>query len=1573
MQNCDEILIEVSREQATYSEGNASWTVEVPSIVLEPNDQIQALGCWLSVRNSGDNSIELFDENNPNDEKMNGSFDVNLWKTMDAQNVVAFPYHSMKWSNERNHLGGGFAVPAYCVQDTKLQFSSGTPPADEPKFTYTNSSGTVINNKPVSSINTYSTLLNYKNSDEYHFHFDLFDEYGTKGYSNRKNFVQNNASLGSDSKAEHRHPQGMRDEANTGNRYCVMWRQYDGTYIRHSKRVNIEFPIGYYTPENIASFISDQLNLIYYQRLPENDLLKETWTNSFRYFEALYPVAIPQINITTGLSSTNMLTTMNSSFFDNDGKTSPTWKSTGFARNFSGNQTTLVSVTGTQPTQEIVIQFHPYSTTDYHYDNLLYLEQCTNNFSGTQGSFVNSWAYQRHAEYTFLFNPVVFIESIRLGAGTATEGIFGHIQPTLGNTAIYYEPSVNAWRARITIITQNTSTPILSSALDGATNFSVNIYWGCQLPSDPIGGSGGNTRTMNAWMTSTHSGTSAICVNCPPSMPIFVGWYEISSANQEVWGLAKNNATRRYMSPPIPYTYCPIGQMEKGDTNIQYTTIDPHDPRWAMDSTIAASPSASTDADIPTLTNGIGYTIDYANGNASLGGTYGNFYRWSLRNWEEPPFVPYNSRQSRDNDKDYPLLMPILRKYPLFTEYGMKLNTSHANPGETAQQIYMYPFSLNFSTLKLQPIDQFGTYLIEHNPISTREEIRDRCKLWYDFIKAQIDDGLTRTDNMADVPEDRDSFTFFTHIVIETSMAVDDPFGFADTAGTDKQLRNRARGLVCLCNRDNFNKASATDNFDSTTNEGSFYGIKYQYIHDGHDNYHYYIKIDCYSWIYDKLGGGVWGGNANYGFNDYNNCESDVTLGDTLVLTGTIGESVGSVNHYRVGMGFCYKKSSWRNYTAMLSSYTEKDQNPSYLFSPQKNRMAKAENDLYGDITYSSRVGIGAKNPALVFDSDGSSRFYWQQFFFPQTVTNRWFDGITNTDNPIMISNVNFPIFTWTYQTDSKKLGTDKQRPDFTSGFSISTTEEEGKDDDIAYSNDFPSNVQVSDDCVYYNQSRWNLENDGLFQLAIEYPKHICFGWQQDGGHNSGLGAYWSDWNYITGGTSFMYQYPVDTNYSERFFCFDQNARFNSWTSVFEGTAGKSFYPDKSSTTQISSLGLKGIVPVAFWGMASGNQMIIKWDGSVIIADRQDRGVFPENDEPFSQNGTVCPDPKSIYAERSGISIDTWYVRNNELMQIDTQAEIPIDTYTNSIWNILGFSYTDLLPNPYQYCNQTRNITINFLSDNTNVDDVDIQTVTHYVSRPMTTQANIPTNFNIVQGNRLNTIQDTPQYPSLTYISKIGISAINRDKQIVSVVCGGVVSAGATVDDLTADNLQLVSSILGGVSYLNQQLIDNQFYILVEQSENGEAFGTKIYSDGLASKIDSPFYLVRSDLPEDNFKYVNNAGTRSIMPVVSVANKQYGATTDFYYSDSEYMTFINKRKRTITNISVEITDSGGNLATVLEPKSTIFFRIIRSASGELPQDNDLMDDLPRLEDSLNKKQKELLQAQIKQLITKSKL
>ena len=243
----------------------------------------------------------------------------------------------------------------------------------------------------------------------------------------------------------------------------------------------------------------------------------------------------------------------------------------------------------------------------------------------------------------------------------------------------------------------------------------------------------------------------------------------------------------------------------------------------------------------------------------------------------------------------------------------------------------------------------------------------------------------------------------------------------------------------------------------------------------------------------------------------------------------------------------------------------------------------------------------------------------------------------------------------------------------------------------------------------------------------------------------------------------------------------------------------------------------------------------------------------------------------------------------------------------------------------------------------------------------------ITSGFVSINTNIMGALQYQLKYPRTTYIGQGGIPAVNNlVEQVVSFQGGNVITDATGIGD-SLDGGTVILSSNAGASEINNQLVNNDFYII----EEDVTYGTKIEASQYPNKLKSPFYLVRSSLPDDNYKYLNNSVQNAILPVVSVANNQYGATSDFYYSDDfTDITFTNRRKRVLNEIKIEITDNDGNLATTLSDNSSIFFKIIRRSPNPdvalYPNKFD-SDDLVNLEQKLDKKQMKLYQDEIDDL------
>ena len=81
METCDQITIECNRSQAVIADNttNSSWVNSTPSIILEPGDTIECVGSWISVKNAGDDSIQVVNLTDP-DQNLDISFKFSFYK-----------------------------------------------------------------------------------------------------------------------------------------------------------------------------------------------------------------------------------------------------------------------------------------------------------------------------------------------------------------------------------------------------------------------------------------------------------------------------------------------------------------------------------------------------------------------------------------------------------------------------------------------------------------------------------------------------------------------------------------------------------------------------------------------------------------------------------------------------------------------------------------------------------------------------------------------------------------------------------------------------------------------------------------------------------------------------------------------------------------------------------------------------------------------------------------------------------------------------------------------------------------------------------------------------------------------------------------------------------------------------------------------------------------------------------------------------------------------------------------------------------------------------------------------------
>lgn len=1328
MEYADELVIEASVKQAQVGNGTSSWTTTTPSIILNEGDQIKTIGSWVSVPNSGENSIEIFDKADSNSETVDASFKFSYYKTMDTKNVVAFPYHSIKII-ESDVVGYGYTQVLPRGEDvgttpTITHYSNVPQIQSFPSNSYKN----------ITEACPYDDILHTPNSDKYE----------TGSYTE---FLLNSQLN-----------QGIRDVCNTGNRYTLMYKTSTGRYDFVEREVNLKIPKGFYTPDSLASFISDEMNQVYFNDTING--LNETMSNNGRYFVGMKPVAMPQLNLTNGKDDTTEIGLVSHSA----GATNPIKYGCGLSKNISG-KTTLLESQYTNNVTYMRYRFEPATDQDredFEYMRLMVNQYCDKN-SGWYAETGQTYADTELAGYTFhLYN------------------------------AIYDGNGINQY------IFVNTTNPYD----DGRITFDEDYFYFS------------TTRDNADDKTGETDLTALLIGNAPPDYNNLVplnDFNEVSPIGMPIYVGTKEKIT---MNGNTAYT------CGKSSFN------------WFA-SRNAARP---TDNNLTELTgNNI---LDYEHGNKYNGATNGNYNRWSLKNDEEPPAFA---------DPDDINLQPILRKYPNFMKYGMELGVPSVNISNGSidtQPIYPVEMNLTLTTLNPSVDIQTGNVVVENALTITR------ISRWYNFIQAQVDDGLIDvTQGMA-----------YAHFMLETfviPLGTDEP---KSTLGSDTYLRNRPRGMVISFDYETFVNKTITDEY--------YWGFPNNQ----------FMTIPLVSFVKEKYFQSF--GQNTQGLKDYDYVDSVAFAAQPLLRINANATSLSQIKTgyggtIVFGFGYSHLKTGWRNFTSMLCSYEMDTQDKTNVMFCGSSR---------SDSTYNDRLFIGARTPELNYDTT-SQKFYWNMFYTPQQLFNEYNQGIQSAQ-PSLQPSVQEPF--------SNLMGF--PAPNYS------------KDSDNLYSVSYPLNDNQGIDIIQYNKKKQNLYNDGLIILAPEITKHKNL-----------LNSDCAMSGYISG-NEYDYLFPVDNDFTTRMFCFDQDCRYNTFDGgTITNTHTTDAYefnrpPDDVETDYETDPFLDTLLVSYGWGCFP-----------------TDFGFIEKKYEA----GTIRPDPELIYDTMCGIQVYTFgdYNRTN---------------WDTSLWKTLGFELTDMMPTPFQYCNQLRNFTSNFLTD------ITLKTSSY----PMRTDGDLLTSgFISITQNIVGGLNYTIQMPNTSFINEGGLVGVNNlSEKIISYIGNNPINDHTQPAQVDLTTGTIIGESSNGASLFNGQLNENPFFIEVSSTD----YGTKIYSSGFSSKLDKPFFLVRCSVVDDNYKYLNNATSQTIMPVVAIASKQYGQSDYFYSDDISNLVYTNHRKRVVNEFKVSITNPDGSLANTLGDDSTVFFKIIRKSIDPdeivIPADPAIYSDIERVETLIKKKQ-----------------
>ena len=106
------------------------------------------------------------------------------------------------------------------------------------------------------------------------------------------------------------------------------------------------------------------------------------------------------------------------------------------------------------------------------------------------------------------------------------------------------------------------------------------------------------------------------------------------------------------------------------------------------------------------------------------------------------------------------------------------------------------------------------------------------------------------------------------------------------------------------------------------------------------------------------------------------------------------------------------------------------------------------------------------------------------------------------------------------------------------------------------------------------------------------------------------------------------------------------------------------------------------------------------------------------------------------------------------------------------------------------------------------------------------------------------------------------------------------------------------------------------------------AESTQLVGYNLPTKSDTSFFTICSTVGEGNITYLGGRSGGEMLPVVAVVSKYYSGS-DYFFSTDPSMSFMITKPTTISSITTEIRTSSGTLATNINGRSTIIYKIDR--------------------------------------------
>jgi len=1595
MEFAKQIVIEASHSQAIVKDktNNSNYINQVNSIIINPGDEVSVIQAFLNTKGGGDSFIEITGENNKStisDNKV--CLETTLYKTNDAKNLVMFPYHSLKKNSqvianiqteddcstfgrrmniepedylvnysslENKDNGVNMTEKEYrnlpnttqmknnhnwVYTETDFINATMTQLGTAPNFTYEGTStseklDTIYVAFTKNSIRTFIAIHHYASffvvlrfskitraGIAPNFTYTLLEGINIGLYDTGYPVPTSQAvwnfcadfELGT--KYDH---QAIREQPGTGTRFYPIYKQKkdptltDYNWKRYVKKIPIVIPASQYTPDNLCNFITLKLNEKTLNQVVNQDTDEvETFTNSFRFFNAMTYSAMPNIQPCKEFSPYADENTKIHSFFYGFGTIDATTiipppingsdtnlhftvpKNTLQERLFNLMMNTLRLDTamefeiygflgdGVPKATEGVKQFLPFAVNRQTGNIILDLNEEGANTYNNQDLV---------GKYILVSNDALIpgiIDPADLATITPPDGTLypvGGMEDFLQIRSIRHSLSDNSLEIG------------LESGVADVYNGTIRCFDTDQIQlNKPSGNSPYNWYwggVFNKQLVSQTDYDDRIDVTITINTQSDPAFYNYTQGN-----------TYFTISAPITSTGL-AGAVRPGNS---FNTAE----NW-----VNITNDRTKDLKLGPGGGAVSVSNDVRNGNLSMGSTCMNYGRWSLKNEENAPSV---------DDIDDPKLMPLFVKYPNYWETGSLLgNYPIINDAEFAISLPPSGVSNSIYIGKDNDLNTKQPYYLDLNVGSSVSDAdaEEIMKKFYNFVKAQITDGLISG------KVDGETGKFYAYLQSSLEIVEDNvgSLGIPD----DINIRNRPRGLIIAINYSDFQ--------NPTYKNG--YGVIRSNVEFDSATEPRFMALEFYNWVLSTINDPQSYFKGGYGFYDSECLQGNTPNGDTKNPLYNQGKwtdyiatngGTGTAN-ITMKFGWFENKYAWKNHSAYMCSYSFNSDTSSMVM--YNSNISRQSQDIDSDngVRYNKRIGLGAYEPNLTFDAV-NSRCYFSQFHLPQKEYNSYDAGITQ----------------------EKPRGT-TQEP--LSDFFGNSLYSSGKTRTVEI------NPNAGLDCVFYNKRKWNMINSSLFQGATQNTYDIInsLNIHQMTSGNDYFNVALPIW---TNSQKLVREQPLDLDYKTRLFCFDADSRLNSYG--LESILPKNIQtPSTDPADMFDGFTLDHL---SYSNLQPEDEANTAWRKPGVIfygSYPGEYGFQTQNSEAL--NGRPISDV--LYDTQGGFAVCNFGIEDttNNISAITNESDFNL-----SLWKKLGFSYKDLFPDDIKNQNQFRNFTTTFMTKfNSREPEIPIN---ERQSKPYTTNADLTAigfigeTTNLIGANRFNL--SVPQ--TFTY-SALGLSNCNDTSQetvykdIISIgdysttANGGVPNLGhiltapyPVTDPPTPPPYSAVTQIQeyfkidGGSCLQNGELIYNEFSINTTPNQ-GETFGTKHYASNYPNKITNSFYVIRSNIIDNLTSYINNNQTMSVLPVVGIAGKNYNSG-DFWWSSDNSMRFTATRRMVLSELITDIRDNYGNPA-LLEPNSTIFYKIERSDEFKYDYTNEISEKQFKMDDDAIKKAK----------------